>query len=463
MPERSTPALVALAVLGLCACTPPEQARGIAISDVTVIDATNGVREHQTVIFDGDEITAVLPADGPIPAVTDTIDGSGGYLIPGLWDMHVHLTYDERFTEAMPAMFLAYGITSVRDTGGMIPLLEPVVGRMRAPDAIAPRVFFSGPLQDGRFVVYDGDSRPEIGAQNATPEAARASVNALADAGVDFIKVYEMVTPAVFEALVGTARQRGLPVAAHVPLSMLASQAGPAVDSMEHLRNIELDCADNGAALYEERLTILNSHEQGAGFELRSRLHALQRLPAIGRHDEARCARTIATLASTIQVPTLRLLTLSLHPPFVREDWADGLSHTPAEAAADWARAGTEWLTAEEPRDTTYDEWGLRMVGRMHAAGVPIAAGTDTPIGYAIPGYSLHTELERLVEAGLAPLEAIGAATLRPAEFFSLQGEMGAIEAGMRADLVLLDADPLADIRNTRRIRAVVSKGQPVN
>ncbi|MDH4253530.1 MAG: amidohydrolase family protein, partial [Gammaproteobacteria bacterium] len=175
------------------------------------------------------------------------------------------------------------------------------------------------------------------------------------------------------------------------------------------------------------------------------------------------CARTIATLASTIQVPTLRLLTLSLHPPFVREDWADGLSHTPAEAAADWARAGTEWLTAEEPRDTTYDEWGLRMVGRMHAAGVPIAAGTDTPIGYAIPGYSLHTELERLVEAGLAPLEAIGAATLRPAEFFSLQGEMGAIEAGMRADLVLLDADPLADIRNTRRIRAVVSKGQPVN
>ena len=459
-PMRS--AIVALLAALTVACAPDPAPTGTAITNVTVIDAVNGVREQRTVIFDGDEITAVLPTDDAVPAVASTIDGAGMFLVPGLWDMHVHLTYDERFTAAMPAMFLRHGVTSVRDTGGLIPLLDPVIAAMRAPGAVAPRVFYSGPLQDGRFVVYDGKSRPEIGAQNATPDDARASVLALADHGVDFIKVYELVSPDVFDALVGTARERGLPVAAHVPLSMYASQAGPRVDSMEHLRNVELDCSDNAAELYEARLGILNAHESGPGFELRSRLHELQRLPAIARYDEARCARTIASLSSTIQVPTLRLNALALHPPFVREDWNDGLAATPADAAAEWEQAGKDWLADDEPRDTTFAEWSLELVGRMHAAGVPIGAGTDTPIGYAIPGYSLHTELERLVEAGLTPLEAIAAATIRPAEFFSLQHEMGTIAPGMRADLVLLDADPLADIRNSRRIVIVVSKGRIV-
>jgi predicted amidohydrolase YtcJ len=452
--------LVAALVAPLTACAPDPVPTATAITNVTVIDAVNGLREHRTVIFDGDTITAVLPADDAVPPVARTIDGAGQFLIPGLWDMHVHLTYDARFTDAMPGMFLRYGITSVRDTGGLIPLLEPVVERMRAPDAVAPRVFYSGPLQDGRFVVYDGESRPEIGARNATPEDARASVYALADHGADFIKVYELVTPDVFDALVGAARERGLPVAAHVPLSMYASQAGPAVDSMEHLRNVELDCADNAAELYEARLGILNAHESGPGFELRSRLHELQRLPAIARYDEARCNRTIASLSSTIQVPTLRLNALALHPPFVRDDWPEGLAVTPADVAAEWKQAGEDWLADDEVRDTAFAEWSLSLVGRMHQAGVPIGAGTDTPIGYAIPGYSLHTELERLVEAGLAPIDAIGAATIRPAQFFSLQHEMGTIAPGMRADLVMLAADPLADIRNTRRIVTVVSKGR---
>lgn len=460
--SRMGSALFAVLAALTAACGPDPAPTGTAITNVTVIDAVNGQREHRTVIFDGDEITAVLPADEAAPAVASTLDGAGLFLVPGFWDMHVHLTYDDRFTAAMPAMFLRYGITSVRDTGGLIPLLDPVIAAMRAPGAAAPRVFYSGPLQDGRFVVYDGESRPEIGARNATPEEARASVLALADHGVDFIKVYELVTPDVFDALVGTARERGLPVAAHVPLSMYASQAGPAVDSMEHLRNVELDCSDNAAELYEARLGILNAHESGPGFELRSRLHELQRLPAIARYDEARCARTIASLSSTIQVPTLRLNALALHPPFLREDWNDGLAVTPADAAAEWKQAGEEWFADDEPRDTTFGEWSLDLVSRMHAAGVPIGAGTDTPIGYAIPGYSLHTELERLVEAGLTPLEAIAAATIRPAEFFSLQHEMGTIAPGMRADLVLLAADPLADIRNSRRIVTVISKGRVI-
>ena len=443
----------------LAACSTETLPTGTAISNVTVIDAVNGVRENQTVVFDGDEIISVAPTSADMHLAATTIDGSGQYLIPGLWDMHVHLTYNDAFTKSMPAMFLAYGITSVRDTGGLIDKLKPVVTAMRAPGAHAPRVFFSGPLLDGKFVVYDGESRPEIGTQNATVEMAKEKVAALKNAGVDFIKIYEMVSPDVFAALAAAGQSHDLPIAAHVPLSMLASQAGPSVDSMEHLRNVELDCASNSAELFEERRAILRAHEEGPGYELRSSLHSLQRAPAISHYDEDRCNRTIASLTSTIQVPTLRMTVFPLRTQFEHADWAETLQLVPEGAREEWASDTQAWFTTDDHGDTTVPEWSLSLVGRMHAQGVPIGAGTDTPIGRGLPGYSLHTEMERLVEAGLTPLEALESATVRPAEFFSLQGEMGTIEVGMRADLVLLDGNPVQNISNTRKVVSVISKG----
>ncbi|MEQ8208021.1 MAG: hypothetical protein RIA65_17730 [Woeseia sp.] len=215
---RSLALLTTIAVASLlAACTKPPVAQGTAIRNVTVIDAVHGVREAQTVVFDGDEIIAVGSATDNLPLAAEEIDGSGRYLIPGLWDMHVHLTYDPAFTPSMPASFLYYGITSVRDTGGMIENLQPVIAEMRAKDAHAPRVWWSGPLQDGGLVVYDGESRPLIGHTNASPEAARASVAELAEAGADFIKIYELVRPDVFDALAEAARERNMPIAAHVP------------------------------------------------------------------------------------------------------------------------------------------------------------------------------------------------------------------------------------------------------
>jgi sugar phosphate isomerase/epimerase len=459
---KRTITLILSSAIFFTACTQTPPPTGTAITHVTVIDAANGVREDHTVIFDGDEIVAVGPSTGELPPAAMTIDGSGKYLIPGLWDMHVHLTYDDRFTESMPEAFLSYGITSVRDTGGLIANLEPVISRMRAPGARAPRVFFSGPLLDGEFVVYDGEGRPEIGIQNSTTAMAEANVAELKAAGVDFIKIYEMVSPEVFEALAAAGRNAGLPIAAHVPLSMLASEAGPDVDSMEHLRNVALDCAANAEELHRERVAILDAHTEGPGGDLRTRLHTLQGLPAVADYDEERCTATIASLMSTIQVPTLRLNTMGLHPPFERSDWEAALAQTPESVREEWSRMIAGWNDIGALRDTTSAEFSLSLVGRMHAAGVPIGAGTDTPIGLSIPGYSLHTELERLVEAGLTPLEAIEAATIRPAEFFSLQDELGTIDVGRRADLVLLDENPLDDIANTRTISAVVVRGEVV-
>lgn len=446
-----------LFVGALLGCAKPEPT-GTVITNVTVIDAVNGVRENQTVVFDGDQITSVASSDTEVPAAR-SIDGSGKFLIPGLWDAHVHLTYDERFTDIMPALFLSYGITSVRDTGGLMHKMLPVVERMRAEGAVAPRVFFAGPLLDGNFVVYDGVSRPEIGVRNATPDDARQMIRDMKEQGVDFIKIYEMVRPDIFEAMVETARELGLPIDSHVPLSMRAGTAGPPVDSIEHLRNIELDCASNAAELHETRLELLKNPDGLSGYELRSSLHSLQRLPAIANYDESRCNEVIESLTSTMQVPTLRLGALNLDPPFLKDDWQEALSRIPANVREEWRNEAADVAGNPVEEFTAFGEWAMFLVERMHGSGVPIGAGTDTPIFLSIPGFSLHSELEYLVRTGLSPLEAIRSATVRPAEFFSLEDQMGTIDAGKRADLVLLDADPLENISNTRRISAVVSKG----
>jgi len=431
----------------------------VAITDVTVVDAVEGARGGMTVVVQGDRITAVA-ADAAIPDGARLVDGSGQYLIPGLWDAHVHLTYDPALTEAMPALFLDWGVTSVRDTGGLLANLLPVVDRMRAPGADAPRVFFSGPLLDGEHVVYDGVGRPEIGTANPSPEAARAAVASLDSAGVDFVKVYEMVTPEVFDALVEEAEARGLPIASHVPLALRARDVAPRVGSMEHFRNVELDCAADAPALLETRRTILAEHEGGEGAALRARLHSLQRNPAIAAYDADTCREVIASMTGTLQVPTLRLNAFSMAPPFDQADWEGALDRLPAGVASDWRASEASALEARA--DTTLGSWSLRLAGWVQEAGGRLGAGTDTPIGFALPGYSLHDELAMLVRAGLTPREALHAATVAPAAFLGLEDEMGRISEGYRGDLVLLGADPLEDIGNTRVIEAVVSRGRVV-
>lgn len=457
---RSGISLVALLLCTLLGCS-NEAATGTAIRNVTTIDAVNGARVKQTVIFDGDEITYAGPAE-TAPQVENTIDATGRFLIPGLWDMHVHLTYDERFTPIMPASFLRYGVTSVRDTGGLLSNLLPVVEKLRSPEILAPRIYFSGPLLDGEYVVYDGDSAPEIGTQILTAEQAAATVAGLSEAGANFIKIYEMVSPAVFDALVAAAARHNLPIAAHVPLALTASRAGPSIGSMEHIRNVELDCASDWETLHETRKKLLLNNTQLSGYALRSSLHELQRIPAVQDLDEDRCKHVLSTLAETIQVPTARLNTIALNPVFEREDWPEALRFMPEEIREAW-RGTPDWLPADKAqRDTTFARYTMSMIGRFKRSGVPIGAGTDTPIARAIPGYSLLNELEILVDAGLTPLEALESATVRPAEFLSLQHELGTIEVGSRADLVLLEANPLDDINNLRRIEKVVSRGQLV-
>ena len=454
---------LALALVVLASgCARSGPSAGVAVEAVTVIDAVNGVRENQRVVTDGDLIVSVTEMGEPDPPTAETLDGRGRFLIPGLWDMHVHFLYDDALTSAMAGLFLGYGITSVRDTGGDLTRMTALRAGLDASDVPAPRVFLSGPLLDGRYVVYDGGDpgRPALGTSVPDAESARQQVRLLKEAGADFIKIYELVEPEVFDVLADEARRQGLPTASHVPLTMTADVAGPLVDSMEHLRNIELACAASWQELLEVRRRRIDEFGDGRGIELRSELHALQRRPAVADFDEARCNDVLDTLRDTTQVPTLRLNLVGMVRTFDRPDWTPALAELPEVVRDRWQARAEQMRHAGPPAEDTFEKWSQFLMSKLKTRGVPVGAGADTPIGLAIPGYALHTELELLVESGLTPLEALHAATVQPARFFGLEAEMGQVQAGMRADLVLLDGDSLANIRNTRRIVNMMSRGK---
>ena len=161
-----------------------------------------------------------------------------------------------------------------------------------------------------------------------------------------------------------------------------------------------------------------------------------------------------------MMVPTLRLNSILLNPPYEKkDDWEDALARLPASVRAQWLIEG-ERRKAAPTGDLTFAEWSLSLTKKMYESGVPFGAGTDVPINLSIPGYSLHSELEMLVEAGLQPIDAIAAATIKPAQYFPWRRSWELLMLASARDMVLLDADPLGDIRNTKQINLVVSKGQ---
>ncbi|MFT4768556.1 MAG: hypothetical protein ACI8RN_001693 [Glaciecola sp.] len=450
---------LALIVLsGILSAAPESEALPLLIRNVTPVDAKHGLMQTQDVLIDAGHIQS-MGKNLAAPTGAAIIDGQGRFLTPGLWDMHVHLSYDSRFIDIMPDLFLDYGITSVRDTGGDLKRLKPILASLYGPGAEAPRVFFAGPLLDGSPVVYGGNDESGIGEGHLTAAQARSKINALVAAGVDFIKIYEMVSPEVFDAFVVEASLHNLPIAAHVPLSMLASDAAPRVQSMEHLRNLEMDCARDADALLEERRVLLEAGQEQPGMSLRSSIHRAQRDPAIQNEDPARCERVLASLSATIQVPTARLNAMTQYPPFAQNDWGQALDALPESISSEWRKAS---MYMDPNSYKVAGEWTLGMIPRLAARNIRIGAGTDTPIGWAIPGYSLHRELEILVAAGLDTQIAFAAATLVPASFFGVEDRMGQVAQGYQADLLLLDTNPLDDIRHSRDIRLVILRGKIV-
>ncbi len=377
-----------------------------------------------TVVVRGDRIAAVGPRDAVAAGEGATVvDATGAWLIPGLWDMHVHALFEADLVEPLLGRLVANGVTGIRDMGGPLEVLVGTRREIGSRDLLAPRIVASGPILDGPEPVD-----PEISWAIETPEQGRAAVDSLARAGVDFVKVYTLLPREAFFAVAEAARERGLPVAGHVPASVSPVEAAEAgMRSIEHLRSeIEPFCVRADPSACEPAFAAFRERD-------------VWQTPTL----VVRRNRAFLDDSTTVYGPDVRHA-----PPMLRDLWA-GIRASRLER-------GSEYFEAARARHRE-ERW---LAGELHRAGIGVLAGSDAGALFTPHGASLHDELALLVEAGLEPVEALAAATCDAARFLGVDDSLGTIAPGKKADLVLLDADPLQDIAHTRRIRAVVFDGR---
>jgi imidazolonepropionase-like amidohydrolase len=452
--RRVTACLTVVALAGaLPAWAEDAPAQSLAITGVTVIDATGApARPDMTVVVTGDRITAVgKSGEVGVPERARVVDGKGKYLIPGLWDMHVH-TADPSF----PPLYLANGVTGVRDMHALDPDAIFIFGLRRQVHEgkqPGPRVAAAGALVDG--------PKPFVPNSLVAANAAegREAVRRLKKMGADFVKVYTKLPREAYLSIADEAKKQGLPFAGHVPESVSAAEASDlGQKSIEHLTGVELACSDSEDELRREAVATLAKADKQVAMELLGRIDARAVDSFSDKKARALYARFVRN--GTWQVPTLTVLhsLVSLDNPKFTDD--PRVKYMPPSLRSYWS------LIKLSPETATWLKRAYkRATGRvqaMHQAGVPFLAGTDTPgVPYVFPGFSLHEELALLVaEGGFTPLEALQAATRDSARFLGREKDLGTVEPGKLADLVLLDADPLADIHNTTKIAAVVANGR---
>ena len=442
----------------------------MVIENVTLIDAGNPIREDMTVIVDGEEIISINKSNiGKTILLHDDIvvDGRDKFVIPGLWDAHVHLTFiPELDYETAYSLFLMNGITSIRDTGAILNNLKPAIAFAKKNPLKTPRLFYSGPLLDGTPSVYKGTEPgyPELSVEINEDTNLTALVNNLIEQEVSFLKTYEMLSEEIFINLLKISEEKNLKVTGHIPLGIDFFKAvDNGLDGMQHIRNLELACTKDSAEGLSKRLLLLENIESIPGSALRSKIHQVQRYSSIEDFDEDRCMKVIEHLVlnKVFQTPTLTINTVGSKRFFANEQWQGTYKFLPNVVKNRWLK-DSEFMSQQPLNDSykTYQDWSMKMVGLFNKQGVKILAGTDTPIGFLTPGFSLHKELELLVESGLTPLQALRAATITPAEFFNLEDKMGTVEVGKFADLVILNNNPLNDIKHTQDIYAVILKGR---
>jgi imidazolonepropionase-like amidohydrolase len=447
----------------LSSCHKPYPAT-IAITHATVIDATDAPpKPNFTVLLDNEKISAVGPDSTlEIPTGARVIDATGKFLIPGLADMHIHLMGAGEPTgsrEFILPLLIANGITTVRDMGGDAAQLKKLKKEIDSGDQPGPQIFFTGPYLDGNPPYF----QPSIIVQ--TPAEADAAVRKLKSEGADFIKVQSGLKPGAYFAIAEAARKENIRFVGHVPDSISASQASDAGQaSIEHLTGILLACSSSEAELREQQLHPPSHKETPRQASLRQR--AWQQA-VLNSYSAEKAQKLYAKLLAnhTWQVPTLPLLIeLAFLTPTTDRAGDPNLKYIPQNLKKIWKQGRAESLANKTPGDfllrAKLVEASLKAVGDMHAAGIPIMAGTDSTAPNLVPGFALHDSLADLVLAGLTPMQALQAATSKPAEFLNRSNEQGTIAPGQRADLVLLDANPLADIHNTEKIRAVFLKGK---
>lgn len=451
------------AVVGLTRSAPAGAVRSTAIAfvGVTVIDTTGGPsRPDQTVVVEGDRIVGLGGRRAVrVPRGATVVDGTGKFLIPGLCDMHVH---SDVYEAIIPPLYIANGITTVREMSGA-EHLHRWRDRVEAGSQLGPRSIIASPLIDGAPGLWAGLNAVSYLEVTDEPQA-RAAVRQVVREGADFIKVYSRLSPEAYFAVADEARRQRVPFAGHCPDNVPITEASRAGQrSLEHMWGTWYSTSSREAEI--RRAITKIRIEPGDYNSWFNQVHPLNWLAAQS-FDPGKAARVFAGFVTnrSRQVPTLIAMRAIAMPDEVsRTDWR--LKYLPAATAGEWWWALDELFAAgrgptEVAQHRELFDRQLQLVDEMRRAGVPMLAGTDSATPGCFPGFALHDELALLVRAGLTPMQALQAATLEPARFLGWQDHAGTIRRGNLADLVLLDANPLDDIRNTQRIRAVVVRGR---
>jgi imidazolonepropionase-like amidohydrolase len=459
---RQTFLIVFISILA-CSCSshPPPS---FAITHVTVIDATGAAPQPDMTVFLADEqIAAIGPSKSVfIPHETKTFDATGKFLIPGLVDMHAHLTGAGEPTgsrEFILPLLLANGITTVRDMGGDLESLLKLRKEIEDGKLQAPRIFFAGPYLDGNPPFF----QPSLVVTNSTE--AGEDVRSLTLRGADFIKVQSNLSRDAYFAIADVCRREHITFVGHVPDRVTVSEASDAGQkSIEHLTGVLRACSSEEPLLIRKQFAA--GHKNGTKAQSRDRELSWQR-ELLESYSDQQAAALIAKFIrnQTWQVPTLILLRNDAYPTPATDPSRDSRrKYIPLQVLANWQKGAKERDKGATPLEFALRsglmQASLRIVGKMNASGVPIMAGTDTTAPFVFPGSSLHEELALLVQAGLTPMQALQAATKLPAEFLGKLQTQGTVEQGKIADLVLLDFNPLDDINNSQKIRAVVLRGR---
>ena len=422
-------------------------AASLLIKNVNLIDGSGSpLQRNMDVLIDAGRIAKIAQARSiKAPVDANIVDGSGQFLIPGLWDMHVHW-YDQRF---LP-LFVANGVTGVRQMWGME---THYAWRARENDPS-----FIGPKQVIASVILDGAPKVWPNSIEVTDaESGRQQVRLFRDKGADFIKVYNLLRRDVYFAITDESRKLGIAFAGHVPQTISLEEASDAGQkSMEHLIRIDYAVATDIEALRAQYARMRLSPEM---------LVTSQEDVIRGESAEKKAALFRKFVVNgTWQSPTLNVLRSNAYLRERAELDKDRMTYLPKQITQ-------EWPWEKNPRAkaiTDENQWKAmqfrfayvqRLVGDMHKAGVKIIAGTDVLNPYCFPGFSLHDELELLVQAGLPPMAALQAATVNAAEYSGKSKDLGTVTEGKIADLVLLRSNPLENIRNTTKISSVVLNG----
>jgi imidazolonepropionase-like amidohydrolase len=431
-------------------------AKQLVITNVTIIDVTGApAASDMTVVITGDRITEIGPTRSVrAPKDAQIVSGTGKFLIPGLWDMHVHW-----YLKDYLPLFLANGVTGIRQMWGM-PMHHHWRKEQESGSLLGPRLIIASPIIDGPNPIW----RESVSV--ADEAQAREAVRKARQDGADFIKIYSRLTRDAFFAVADETKKLGVPFAGHIPQSVTVAEASDAGQkSIEHLTGILMACSSREEELRKE-LAAATSANPGQFSSAQFR-RINQSIYESFSADKAAALFARLKRNQTWQCPTLTVLRSGayLSDPNFRND--PRLKYMPESVRTQWDPTKDFRFRNRTEEDHQMAKLGFRkqteIIRPMRQAGVEFIAGTDVLNPYCFPGFSLHDELALLVEAGLTPLEALQAATINAARYQAREKELGTVAKDKLADLVLLEANPLEKITNTQKIDAVIMNGKLID